>query len=190
MKLAEKLVYLRKEKRLSQLKLAELMNVSRQAVSRWEVGAATPSTENLRYLSSLYGVSMEYLLDEDEDGPGEMATAPAGAGGRRLEKKTVLKMAAAAVFIFALGAGAAVGFMGLGDRESGGDAQGEIGALVGYDGYTIMEPDEEVIGGRVYGYGIVDYDGGLIGGQVHGYAVVERDDGEIVGMISHPALEK
>lgn len=40
MKLEEKLVSLRKAKGLSQMKLAEKMNVSRQAISRWETGAA------------------------------------------------------------------------------------------------------------------------------------------------------
>ena len=51
MKLEEKLVSLRKAKGLSQMKLAEKMNVSRQAISRWETGAAIPSSENLKYLS-------------------------------------------------------------------------------------------------------------------------------------------
>ena len=59
MQLAEKLVYLRKEKGLSQLQLAELMNVSRQAISRWETGAAVPSAENLKYLGNLYDVSLD-----------------------------------------------------------------------------------------------------------------------------------
>lgn len=54
MKLADKLVYLRKKQGLSQLKLAEMMNVSRQAVSRWETGIAVPSAENLKYLGNLY----------------------------------------------------------------------------------------------------------------------------------------
>lgn len=70
MKLEEKLVSLRKAKGLSQLKLAEMMNVSRQAISRWEVGAAVPSIENLRFLSRLYGVSIDYFskrLQEDQD---------------------------------------------------------------------------------------------------------------------------
>lgn len=69
MKLAEKLVALRKEKGLTQLKLAEMMNVSRQAVSRWEVGAAVPSTDNLKYLGSLYDVPLEYLLHDDTPEP-------------------------------------------------------------------------------------------------------------------------
>lgn len=54
MELYEKLIHLRKQKGLSQLKLAEELGVSRQAISKWEVGTAVPSTENLRSLSKLY----------------------------------------------------------------------------------------------------------------------------------------
>ena len=59
MKTAEKLVFLRKQKGLTQLKLAEILDVSRQAASRWEVGDALPSTENLKCLSNLYGVPFD-----------------------------------------------------------------------------------------------------------------------------------
>lgn len=64
MELKEKLVTLRKKKGLSQLELAEMVKVSRQAVSRWEVGSTIPSTTNLQYLSGLYDVPLEYLLNE------------------------------------------------------------------------------------------------------------------------------
>ena len=64
MTLAEKLVYLRKEKGLSQVQLAEMMDVSRQAISRWETGASSPTSENLKYLSTLYHVSLDYLLND------------------------------------------------------------------------------------------------------------------------------
>lgn len=64
MKLEEKLIYLRKKQGLSQLQLAEMMDISRQAVSRWETGSAVPSTENLKILSERYGVSLDYLLNE------------------------------------------------------------------------------------------------------------------------------
>lgn len=67
MKLADKLVYLRKKQGLSQLKLAEMMNVSRQAVSRWETGIAVPSAENLKYLGNLYNVSLDYLFNDGAD---------------------------------------------------------------------------------------------------------------------------
>ncbi len=62
MSLAKKLVSLRKQKGLTQMDLAERLNVSRQAVSRWEVGAAVPSTDNLKILSELYGVSVDDIL--------------------------------------------------------------------------------------------------------------------------------
>ena len=65
MSLAEKLVSLRKQKGLTQMDLAERLNVSRQAISRWEVGAAVPSTENLKVLGELYGVRIDYLLDDE-----------------------------------------------------------------------------------------------------------------------------
>ena len=74
MKLEEKLISLRKEKGLSQMKLAEMMNVSRQAISRWEVGAAVPSTDNLKFLGNLYGVPLEYLLHDDEPKPNQNET--------------------------------------------------------------------------------------------------------------------
>jgi transcriptional regulator with XRE-family HTH domain len=65
MNLATKLVSLRKQKGLTQMKVAEMMNVSRQAISRWEVGSAVPSTDNLKVLGELYGVPVDYLLDDD-----------------------------------------------------------------------------------------------------------------------------
>lgn len=75
MRLDEKLVRLRKEKGLTQLDLAEAVKVSRQAVSKWESGGGIPSTENLRGLSELYGVSIDYLLNEEMQEP-EEGTAP------------------------------------------------------------------------------------------------------------------
>lgn len=65
MPLHTKLIALRKQKGLTQLDLAELLNISRQAISRWEVGAAVPSTDNLKVLGELYGVSVDYLLTDD-----------------------------------------------------------------------------------------------------------------------------
>jgi transcriptional regulator with XRE-family HTH domain len=67
MALTEKLISLRKKNGFSQLDLAEKLGVSRQAISRWEVGAAVPTTENLRVLSELYGVSIDYLLSDDAE---------------------------------------------------------------------------------------------------------------------------
>jgi len=62
MELNEKLVALRKKKGLSQAELAESINVSRQAISRWEVGTAIPSADNLMWLSKFYEVSVDDLM--------------------------------------------------------------------------------------------------------------------------------
>lgn len=62
MDVPERLTALRKRAGLSQGDVAERLNVSRQAVSRWETGLAVPSTDNLSRLSKLYGVTLDELL--------------------------------------------------------------------------------------------------------------------------------
>lgn len=79
MRLEEKLTVLRKESGYTQLDLAEKVRVSRQAISKWETGRALPSAENLKYLSELFGVSVDYLLNDDmteEAKPKEQEPAP------------------------------------------------------------------------------------------------------------------
>ena len=73
MNLPEKLVYLRKQKGLSQEELAEKMALSRQAISRWESGGVSPGTDNLKFLSCLYGVTVDYLIDDTQGVPPEPA---------------------------------------------------------------------------------------------------------------------
>lgn len=62
MELNERLAQLRKEHGLSQNDLADQLKVSRQAVSRWEQGLAMPSSDNLIYLSKLYGITLDELI--------------------------------------------------------------------------------------------------------------------------------
>lgn len=65
MKLSEKIVRLRKSKGWSQEDLAQQLNVSRQAISRWEGGTAQPDAGNVLQLSNLFGVTTDYLLKDD-----------------------------------------------------------------------------------------------------------------------------
>jgi len=65
MKFSDKLTELRKTNGLSQEDLAERLNVSRQAISRWESGAAMPDTHNILQISKLFGVTTDYLLNDD-----------------------------------------------------------------------------------------------------------------------------
>ena len=65
MTLNEKLAELRKARGLTQQEIAEALDVSRQAVSRWEVGTATPTLDNLSSLSRLYGVPLDYFIQKE-----------------------------------------------------------------------------------------------------------------------------
>lgn len=65
MKLSDKIVGLRKSNRMSQEELSEKLNVSRQAISRWEMGSALPDTTNILQISNLFGVTTDYLLNDD-----------------------------------------------------------------------------------------------------------------------------
>jgi len=62
---SEKLYKLRKNSGLSQEQLAEQLNVSRQAISKWEQGTAVPESEKLITISNYFGVTVDYLLKED-----------------------------------------------------------------------------------------------------------------------------
>lgn len=61
----EKLALLREKKGITQEKLSEILNVSRQSVSRWETDISFPETDKLIKLSKLYECSIDFLLNED-----------------------------------------------------------------------------------------------------------------------------
>ena len=65
MKLQDKIIKLRKENGWSQEELAEKLNVSRQAISRWENGSALPDAQNVLQISKLFNVTTDYLLNDD-----------------------------------------------------------------------------------------------------------------------------
>jgi len=67
MSLAEKILTLRKKKNLTQEELATELNVTRQAVSAWELGENVPEISTLVKLSEVMGVSLDYLLKEGND---------------------------------------------------------------------------------------------------------------------------
>lgn len=57
-----RLYTLRKQKGMSQEELANRLNVSRQTISKWEVGDSTPDMERLVALSDLFGISLDELV--------------------------------------------------------------------------------------------------------------------------------
>lgn len=66
MTFGEKLQILRKSKGLSQEQLAARMTVSRQAVSKWELGESNPDMENVIQISNIFDVTTDYLLKDGE----------------------------------------------------------------------------------------------------------------------------
>lgn len=66
MKLSEKIYRHRKQLGISQEELADRLGVTRQAVSKWELGSSLPELETVVALARTFGVSTDYLLSEEE----------------------------------------------------------------------------------------------------------------------------
>lgn len=83
MNFSEKLIRLRKREGISQEELASYLEVSRQAVSRWEQGTALPDAGNLLKLRQRFGVSVDWLLEDAQGWENLTDGAPAaGEDGR------------------------------------------------------------------------------------------------------------
>ena len=104
MHIGEKIQHQRKKLGLSQEDLATQLNISRQAVSRWETGEGLPDTEKVIRLSRIFGVSTDYLLLDELESPTppEPSPPPEAADGEmdmyRKKFRTVV-----AVWVLALG---------------------------------------------------------------------------------------
>lgn len=67
MTIGEKISRLRKETNYTQEQLADILGVSRQAISKWESNITYPETDKLIRLSKLFNCSLDYLLKESEE---------------------------------------------------------------------------------------------------------------------------
>ena len=66
MKLGEKIQLLRKKRGWSQEELANVLNVSRQSVQKWETDSSTPEVDKLVQISDIFGVTLDYLLKNND----------------------------------------------------------------------------------------------------------------------------
>ena len=69
MTFGEKLKEIRKRFGFTQEELSELINVSRQAITKWERDEGLPDITNLQELSKLFGLTIDYLLSNDNNLP-------------------------------------------------------------------------------------------------------------------------
>ena len=139
MTLDKKLARLRKREGLSQAEVSEKLDVSRQAVTKWETGTSRPSIENLQSLSRLYNVPLEYLLDES----GDELPAPAAPAAEKGPEQTVQKKEKQWMRLLVIGAvvlALLVCFLfwyGRGQKENGLD----LHSIQGEESTLLEEPD-------------------------------------------------
>lgn len=98
MKLNEKLYELRRKKHLSQEQLAQELDLSRQAISKWEKGDNKPDLDNLKKLADIFNVKIEYLIDDEATD--EEVTVPTQ---NSLNKKIIVSFVLSACLCFVLG---------------------------------------------------------------------------------------
>ncbi len=124
MELSEKILKLRKQAGLSQQDVAERLGVSRQAISRWETGAVSPSADSLKMIGQLFKVPVDYLLDDEAEQQETPERAPSESESQEIPehapcepeqtettaKKAKRKKYLAALLIAAITVAGAVGF--------------------------------------------------------------------------------
>ena len=65
--LAKNITALRQASRMTQLELAEKLNYSDKAISKWERGESIPDVTVLKAIADLVGVTLDYLLEDDHE---------------------------------------------------------------------------------------------------------------------------
>ena len=90
MNIGERITTLRKEKNISQAELAKRLDVSRQAVSKWEQGSSTPDTERLIQLAEILDTEVEYLATGVHPEPGSVVLNVVETV-ERVQEKVVVK---------------------------------------------------------------------------------------------------
>lgn len=106
MTLGERIKARRQNAKLSQEKVAELVGVSRQAVTKWEADQTAPNTENLFRLAEIFGTTVDMLISSDKvsERPSAEQEKAAGQAAKR-KKNLIMALAAAAAYLLTYLAG-------------------------------------------------------------------------------------
>lgn len=96
MKLNEKIYQLRKQSGMSQEEAAGRLNISRQALSRWENGTAQPAANNIIEISRLFGVTADYLLNDDYQSDNDIPAVAEVKKTNQILRKNLILIAIAA----------------------------------------------------------------------------------------------
>ena len=101
MNLGNKIVNLRKKNNLSQEELAEKVGVTRQTISKWELGETTPEMDKLIIISKLYDITLDELMKEDNEG--KNVNDPNNMNSQKLAGMTIKFLKGIGIFIFIAG---------------------------------------------------------------------------------------
>lgn len=82
--LADKIIQLRKQNGWSQEELAEMLNVSRQSVSKWEGAQSVPDLQKILMMAELFGVTTDYLLKDDMESEEYVETTETDSSMRKV----------------------------------------------------------------------------------------------------------
>ena len=99
MTLGEKIQKLRKQRGLSQEALAEKVTVTRQTISKWELGQSTPDLDFIAQLSDIFNVSSDYLIKDEMTEPDELLYKKRNYRLSERGKRIILVIVSAAALI-------------------------------------------------------------------------------------------
>ncbi len=102
MQFRDKLFQLRKRDGMTQAELAEAINVSRQAISKWEMGTAVPDVSNMLALSKVFGVSVDFLANDEMESESDAPVVKATAAVFKINYQYILARVIVAICIVAI----------------------------------------------------------------------------------------
>lgn len=105
MKFNEKLIELRKREGLSQEELGYKLNVTRQTVSKWELGQTTPEMDKLVAMSKIFNISVDELINEPEVTSNQntvIEDQPVGKENIKNNKKSIAIIAGVIIIVIVL----------------------------------------------------------------------------------------
>lgn len=95
--IAKNITALRQERQMTQIELAQRLNYSDKAVSKWERGESVPDVTVLKSIADIFGVTLDFLLEEEHQTPRPaQEDAPAG----RLRGRTVVTLLSELIVVF------------------------------------------------------------------------------------------
>jgi len=111
MNFGEKLTNLRKQKGLSQEELGYELNVTRQTVSKWELGQTTPEMDKLLEISRIFGTSVDELTNNEEISYNEVERIEDRPTNEKQKNNSTLKVILLIIAIFIIGGMIFAGFI-------------------------------------------------------------------------------